>query len=250
MKDNTKKCSVIIIDDEKLERVLIINAFNWEENGFSIVGDFSSGADALKFLEENEVDIVLTDINMPKMDGLAFVENAQKTFPDYETRYIIVTGFRDFEYARKAVKLGVKDFLLKPVDFSELGETVNKIREEIIGASDEKNQELLILNQTVKKAVKIIEENLSDSSLSLGFVADKVYTNPSYLSRIFKKEMDQSFNGFILKKRIEEAQYLFDTTDMKLYEVAEKVGFEDSSYFSVCFKKITGLNVTEYKKNL
>ncbi len=124
------KVKVLIVDDEKLERVLIRNGYAWEENGFTIVGEAGSGAEALEVIERKHPDIVFTDIHMPHMDGLELAENIRKL--DAMCRIVIITGYREFDYARKAVRIGVEDFLLKPLDMEEMGETVRKLREQII----------------------------------------------------------------------------------------------------------------------
>ena len=99
--------NVLLVDDEKLERVLIHKGYKWEENGFKIVGEAASGKEALEYINYHEVDIAVTDINMPGMDGLQFTEALLKAHP--KCRVVIVTGFREFEYARKAINL-VKEF--------------------------------------------------------------------------------------------------------------------------------------------
>ena len=118
--------NVLLVDDEKLERVLIRKGYNWEENGFNIVGEAASGEDALEYINYHNVDIVITDINMPGMDGLQFTEKLLQKNP--KCRVVIVTGFREFEYARKAIKLGVDEFLLKPVNIKEISEVMTKIK--------------------------------------------------------------------------------------------------------------------------
>ena len=106
--------NVLLVDDEKLERVLIHKGYSWEENGFRIVGEAASGKEALEYMAYHHVDIVVTDINMPVMDGLEFSEKLLEKYP--KCKVVIVTGFREFEYARKAIKLGVEEFLLKPIN--------------------------------------------------------------------------------------------------------------------------------------
>jgi two-component system response regulator YesN len=102
--------------------------------------------------------------------------------------------------------------------------------------------------KVVQDALDCISEDLYSPELSLGFVAQKIFANESYLSRVFKKEVGQSFIEYVLKKRIEESIRLLNTTDDKVYEIAEKVGFKDSHYFSLCFKKVTGVTVKEYRR--
>ena len=73
--------NVLLVDDEKLERVLIHKGYSWEENGFRIVGEAASGKEALEYMAYHHVDIVVTDINMPVMDGLEFSEKLLEKYP-------------------------------------------------------------------------------------------------------------------------------------------------------------------------
>ncbi|OYP47616.1 hypothetical protein CG709_03320, partial [Lachnotalea glycerini] len=104
-------------------------------------------------------------------------------------------------------------------------------------------------NKVVVEATAFIDKNLFDPELSLKLVASKIYSNESYLSRVFKKEKEISLIEYILKNRIEESIRLLNTTDLKVYEIAEKIGFRDSHYFSICFKKQTGVTVKEFKRS-
>lgn len=521
---------VLILDDEKLERVLIRKGYDWENNGFDIVCEAGSAQEALESMRICPPDIVLTDINMPNMNGLQFVAKALEEFKDKNIKFIIITGYRDFEYARQAVKLGVEDFLLKPIDIENLESTVTKLKEEILKSEEEKravnqlkeslnrnmnivkesflqrlvenrvteqeavnklnmygcqslidqciccnihlefrqelneekklkmgkdvltlieaiklnpvvsfihylgnvilyfshedydliqkNMELLereintllllpvnigmsnihtgfegihkafmesekalnariilgqnrciryedylkykknvdlsdldwddfifsvqncleskveeyvtlymqriresgnmdlqwlkfmtvyiltkgeltlhklgktltnlealknfservdsidsiehmkdvIINslqaimdfhretrpkkgkQVIEQALEVINKYLYDPNLSLSFVASKIYTSDSYLSRVFKQEMKESLISYITKKRMEESIRLLNTTDLKVYEIAEKVGIKDPHYFSICFKKHVGVTIKEYRK--
>ena len=518
---------VLLVDDEKLERVLIRKGFDWEKHGFEIIGEASSGKEALEYVEHRKPEIVLTDISMPHMDGLELAEKILEKSPF--CHIVIVTGYREFEYARRAVRIGVEDFLLKPVNMNDIAEITENIKgnilkerqqvekEELLKASiladkdivmesffqrlvvkripkeeairklmlysceslsdnciclnirlkenenvkryeieheqildylkSERYQDsvcfvhymqniiLYIINQEydtatqiadkihtsvkdkwgisttigissrnygyegiskafeesekalsvsvflgrnrcvtyqeyqevmnqnqnskeidwedfafaitnsitektsefvkeyvnliraskvtdieylrlmtmnmlskagatlnkygigltqligenrlfeevraidtvdeiykylndklnqimkfheskrIKRGNKVVEEalafvnnNIVNPDLSLKLVASNVYSNESYLSRAFKKEMGVSLIEYISKKRIEESIQLLNTTDLKVYEIAEKIGFRDSHYFSICFKKQTGLTVKEFRK--
>lgn len=517
---------VLLVDDEKLERVLIRNGFDWEGNGFEIIGEAGSGEEAIEYMIHRKPQLVLTDISMPHMDGLELSEEIIKISPG--CHIIIVTGYREFEYARRAVKIGVEDFLLKPVNIKEIADLAGRIKEkinreekqekaveelkasvladqdivmesffqrlvesriqeeeakrklmlyncgdlmqtciclniklkedareqrglkdnkkiidfikeqnyegfvcfthymqnillyfinpdyiqikemgkrlheklyrdlsisstigiskcnqgflgianafeeskkalsvcvflgrnrlvtyeeyeEVMNQNQNKNEidwesflfavqnclrekvedyikeyvelirtskvtdiEYLRLmamniltragttlnkygmslsqlmgeerlykevrhistvdeitsyleqaihmimdyheskklkqgNKVVAEAVNYIDENLFDPELSLHLVASKIYSNESYLSRVFKKEKGISLIEYILKKRIEESIHLLNTTDLKVYEIADKIGFRDSHYFSICFKKLTGVTIKQFK---
>ncbi len=147
---------VLIVDDEKLERVLIKRGFPWEDYGFSVIGEVSSGTEALEFIKYRKPELVLTDINMPHMDGLELAEHISAL--DESIHVIMITGYREFEYARRAVKLGVEDFLLKPIDMNELMEIALKIRGKII-KEKARRKEVEMLKQSVSADQDIIMES-------------------------------------------------------------------------------------------
>lgn len=123
------RIKVLLVDDEKLERILIRKGFPWEENGFEIIGEAESGREALEFIRTRRPDLVLTDISMSNMNGLEFTEKLMEEFPGIHV--VIITGYREFDYARQAIKLGVDDFLLKPINVTEVGKVIEKIKAEI-----------------------------------------------------------------------------------------------------------------------
>ena len=104
------------------------------------------------------------------------------------------------------------------------------------------------VNKVYIEIVEYIQKNISDSELSLSSIANKFYLNPSYLCRVFKQEIGQSFIEYLTKIRIEKAIELFKKTDLRNYEVCEKIGVPDPNYFGKCFKKYTGISVSDFKK--
>ncbi len=120
---------VLIVDDEKYIRKSIINRIHWEKCGTTIIGEASDGDDALKSISLSPPDIIITDIRMPGLDGL---ELAQKIAKDYPlTKIIIISAYNDFEYAQKALRYGVKEYILKPVNEEELESTLKKLCSEL-----------------------------------------------------------------------------------------------------------------------
>lgn len=102
-------------------------------------------------------------------------------------------------------------------------------------------------NALVASVKVFIEQNLGNPELSLRLIAQELYMNGSYLSRVFKQETGESLTEYITRKRIEKSMQLMDETSMKAYEIAEQVGIKDAHYFSICFKKYVGVTVKEYK---
>lgn len=168
---------VLLVDDEKLERVLIRKGYAWEENGFEIIGEASSGEEALEFFDIEEPDIVLTDINMPFMDGLILTEKIRQR--STRCRVVIITGYREFDYARRACQLGVKDFILKPVNINDIATTIENIKEELkleegyhleykkLKETASENQDIVIESFLQRLVENRIEEEVAKYKLSM-----------------------------------------------------------------------------------
>ncbi len=134
--------TLIFIDDESIIRDGVRECINWEQNGFKLTGVFENGQEALAFIEQEHVDVVISDINMPKMDGLTFSSIVAEKYP--RVIVILLTGYEQFEYAQKAIKYKVTDFLLKPITAEELAKVLGKIRSELsVRKEKERQQELL-----------------------------------------------------------------------------------------------------------
>jgi two-component system response regulator YesN len=115
-------------------------------------------------------------------------------------------------------------------------------------ASFVNNQREKLQKSITEEAVKYVEENYSKENLSLREVSGHVHINPTYFSMIFKKEKGINFSKFLFEYRMKKAMEIIRNTDKKVYEVAEEVGFSNSQYFSVCFKKYTGMSPLEYRR--
>lgn len=121
--------SVLIADDEYYVRAGIKNRIDWEELNLRLAGEVENGLAALDFIRENPVDILLTDIRMPEMDGLKLIAAAKQLKP--ALRCVILSGYDDFSYAQTAIRLGVADYIQKPVDEEELTATFRRIISEL-----------------------------------------------------------------------------------------------------------------------
>jgi two-component system response regulator YesN len=113
---------------------------------------------------------------------------------------------------------------------------------------DSKNRSDKSGSRVFECIIDYIHKNISNSDLTLTRIAKEFCQNPSYLSRIFKQKFGVSFVDYITRTRIETAIYLIRKTDLKSYEVCDKIGISDPNYFSKCFKKYTGMSVNDFKK--
>ena len=119
---------VFLVEDESVIREGLKNNIPWEECGYELVGEASDGEMALPLIRKTVPDVLITDIKMPFMDGLTLSSIVKKEFP--EIRIVIVSGYDDFEYARKAIAIGVDDYLLKPIAKADFVRVLQKIQKE------------------------------------------------------------------------------------------------------------------------
>lgn len=116
---------IMIVDDEKYERVLIEKSVDWEKHGFSVSASVDSAAKALVQAQINCPDLIFCDIRMPGIDGLQLCRLLKEKMPD--AKLVILTGYREISYAQTAIRIGVSDFLLKPVRSEELLSTAIRL---------------------------------------------------------------------------------------------------------------------------
>lgn len=157
---------VILLDDEMLIRKLIRMKMNAEELGLEIVGEFSNAKSALKELVTLKPDIIISDICMPEMDGLSFGEECTKLLPG--VKIIIVTGYNDFEYARRSLQVGVFDYLMKPVQSVELNQTLEKAIAQIRLEQEQENEQKK-LKDTIEKGIPVLRRSYINQLLLSDF---------------------------------------------------------------------------------
>lgn len=146
---------IIIADDEDNVREGIRDSLKWEELGFELIGDFINGRDVLQSFEQLQPHVVLTDINMPFMDGLEVSRYLFEHYP--QTKIVILTGYDDFEYAQQALKLKVNDYILKPNTADDLVQILMKVKAEL---DDENRQveDLSKLKQQLRDSLPLVRE--------------------------------------------------------------------------------------------
>ena len=239
---------VLLVDDEYFPREALKTTISWEKYGCTVCGEAKNGFDGIEKAIELEPDIILTDINMPFMDGLDMIMHLQKERPDI--LYSIVTGYSEFEYARKAVRYGAFDYLLKQVSAEELTDVLRRLSDALKGreqGAPDPLKEGAHLSHMMTEVMRDIDEGFPRDIL-LNELAKKYSISSGHLSNLIKKETGSTYTEHITRRRIEKAKELLKDDSLSILEVAEQVGYGDYFYFTKLFKRQTGLSPSKYRK--
>lgn len=234
--------TILIVEDEYLVRQGLTKLVNVAAYDMEIIGQAENGRQAWELIQKQVPDIILTDINMPHLNGIQLASLVR------ETHLVFLTGYDDFDYALSAVKLGVDDYLLKPFSRQDIEEMLGKIKQKLDKEEKEEQLQDLLTNRFEGNMAQKIQSHLADSQFSLKSLASDLGFSPTYLSSLIKKELGLPFQDYLVRERVKQAKLLLLTTDLKIYEIAEKVGFEDMNYFTQRFKQIAGVTPRQFKK--
>lgn len=272
---------VAIIDDEPIIVEGLSRVVPWEKYHCQVAGTAGNGQEGLKIIREIRPDMIFSDISMPGMDGLTMIAALRVEFPDM--LITILTGFRDFDFAQKAIRLGVSRFLLKPSNMDEIEEALAFMTEsldrrkagagtsEAAGISeaagvavsavevsagdaqsgdgetgDSGDTEKTAGSFLVKNALRYMEEHYRER-ITLAEVADKIYVSQWHLSKLLNRHTGNSFSELLNHIRIEKAKELLKDPSKRIGDVSEDVGFLDVAHFSRVFKKQEGISANEYR---
>ncbi len=236
---------ILIADDEKRIRTGMSKMITGLNMGVQVVAEAPDGETALTLAREKKPDVIFVDLNMPFLNGLDFIEQVKVFLPDVIV--VIVTGYDLFEYAQRAVKLHVHDYLLKPVTKQKMEAVLTSVRKLHKVHSPEAPA---TVSAIVARLMRHIESYYDDPELTLQGVADVFQMSPSYLTRLMRQELDMSFVDYLTEVRLNRAIELMtgEATEVKLYEIAAAVGYTSQHYFSRVFKKKMGVAPLEYKQ--
>lgn len=255
---------VVIIDDEPIIVEGLSKTIDWKSLDCEVVGSAENGLKGIELIRKVRPDILISDICMPGLDGLKMIAALKSQFPDMQIT--ILTGYREFEYAREAISLGVTRFLLKPSKMDELLEAVNTMRDRLATSSYDAAEHQNIgkdsdlsgdsacpdseaNNFIVKNALAYMQAHYKEKLL-LSDVADEIYVSQWHLSKLLNKETGQNFSELLGKIRIEKAKELLKDPSLRICDIAEEVGFQDLPHFSRVFKKIEGVSANEYRNKV
>ena len=241
---------VVLIDDERLIVEGLKKVVKWADYRCEVVATASDATSGAAAIRQFQPHILFTDIRMPGDDGLTMLAGLKSEYPDMQV--IVLTGYRDFQYAQEAIRLGVARFLLKPSKMAEINEALAAVTERLDKAvpmeeSDEQREHSGSF--LVRQATAYIEGHYAEK-LTLQDVADACFVSQWHLSKLLNKHTDGNFYDVLNAVRIDAAKRLLRDPSLKIGKIGEMVGYADTAHFARVFKKITGMSANEYRNTL
>lgn len=249
---------IIIIDDEKEISGGFAMFFPWKSIGFTVAGQFDNAEEALTFLEEQEVDVICLDVQMPGMDGLQMAEKIQEKPFSHMPVIVFFSAYDEFRYAQKAMEYGAIKYVLKstPYDeliavFQDLKEKLDQRGKEEKGETEKKNADGVAQKEPEERdqVLSIIKAYTKEhmENVNLDLLAEKVYMSPAYVSRYFKQKTGQNFQDYLIELRMEKAAELLSDIRYRVGDVSEMVGYKNPFNFTRTFKKYFGETPKDYR---
>lgn len=239
--------NLMIVEGEPLERkaLNLMISRHYKEKIY-LLDNAKNGKEAITKAIRYKPDIILMGIGLPELNGICAQKEILQYVPNVQT--VIITVYSDFNHVQNALKAGVVDYLLKPVDVLELTEAIDKVLLALDTKNNRKNKDYMVQGQedVIDYAVSYIHKHYRNQ-ISLKTLADKVHLNPQYFSRLFKKRLDMSYIEYINNLRIKFAMDMLVHTKHPIYRIAMEAGFSDTAYFSRVFHKYTGKNPSNYR---
>ena len=225
--------SVLVVDDDAYVRDLFAEAIRSEAWRAEVAGN---GLEALDRLSAASFDVVVLDLMMPRMNGLEVLEGIHQK--GIRTDVVMLTGFGTVEKAVEAMKLGAREFLLKPVDLSGLLATIRGLVEERLPSP----------NVLANRMDGFLKAHTGQASLRLTDLCAHFRISVRYASRLIHDHLHTTFLERLAYHRVEKARDLIVATEDPLYRIAEQCGFANASRFSEAFRREEGVSPRKYRE--
>lgn len=237
---------LLLVDDEEMSRNSLATYFPWGDYGFHICGQVSNGREALEFMEDYIVHVVLTDISMPIMDGVQLAERLRER-EEEPPCVVFLSAYNDFQYAQNAIRYGVRFYILKPSDFDEIKETFLKIREELDEKFhiDEPAVQVKDDDEVISQVLTYIKKEYRNGTL--GELSKMLHLNSSYLSQLIKLKTGKNFVDLLFETRMKQACIFLQDASVKIYHISSLVGYTNPNNFTRAFKSCYHQSPKEYR---
>jgi two-component system response regulator YesN len=245
--------NILVVDDEFESRTTLCNCFPWANLDFQVVAQAGNGAEALEILGRIKADVVLCDIKMPVLSGIDLAQ--ELSLRQNKPFIIFLSGYRDFDYAQKALSFGVRYYIVKPARYEEIMTTFQMLKRELDARSaaapphpefHEKNPDS---NRFQDKVIELVKQYVMENfaKATLDDAAKLVHMNSSYLSQLFKQKTGVNFSDYLIEVKMTKAAELLMDYQLKTYSVSEMVGYTNAKNFARTFKNFYGVNPRDYR---
>jgi len=237
--------SLLIVDDEQALRHGLAHYLAHLESPFETIVTAENGQTALAKLEQQPFAAALVDINLGDINGLDLISLINQRYP--QTLVVIISGYDDFDFARRAIKLKVLDYLLKPIPRSDLKQLMATLAQKLATVPPVKP----VANALATSGQTYIEAHYSDKNLSLTRCAQALFVSETHLSKQLKQMTGMTFLEYLTTYRLKKAQELLRNPQLQytITDIATKVGYEDAHYFSRVFRKKLGQSPLQYRQH-
>ncbi len=247
----------MIVEDEVYLLKELEETVPWERYGMKVRGTAGNYQEAKEKINALRPDLVVTDIHLPGGSGLDLLQECNPRSS------LVITGFDQFQYARQALRLGVVDFLLKPIDDTELDKALRKVQLQLVNTryrispevpSDTKSRPLTgrdpgdTRERHVLAAENFIRRNYK-KDISLALAAAELQLSAGYLSRIIREIRGCTFVEILTAYRLQIAEELLKDSRFRIGEIAALCGFRDQGYFTKSFRKRFGYTPSVFRSN-
>ncbi len=240
--------SLLIVEDEMLTRNGIATYFPWGQLGIEVVAACGDGEEALELVRGRDVDFLLCDIRMPRMDGLTFVEKVRALGKNCDI--VLISAHKDFEYARRALELGVRHFIVKPAGYEALHGVFSRLVDELVTERGKRQEGMLPPSPMEEHFLRLVErtvdENLSQATLAA--TARSLEMSPNYFSTLFHKRSGVTFSAYLAQRRMDKAKELLETSGERVYRIASLVGYANPKSFMRAFRDRFGTSPQAMRK--
>jgi len=247
----TWRLRALVVDDEQPILNNLSCVLPWEAMNIEIVKLARNGAEALAAVEASRPHLILSDIRMPVMDGLEMLRRIRER--GHTCEVLLLTGYHEFEYARSALRFGVKDYISKPINYEELQRIVNRLAgdirrsqmpaeppEEALSAAKRSPEQLMQAAETFIRRQLGRDFGIEDIASHLGI-------SGSYFCLMFKSHFHETFLEYVTRQRMETAKQLLLAGEASVARIGGHVGYQERRYFTKVFQKYTGMTPSEYR---
>nr|WP_314464881.1 response regulator [uncultured Clostridium sp.] len=256
---------LMIVEDEMIERMVLKKMLQKKFGEDCVIFEARNGLEAVELFRKEEIQIIILDIGMPGMNGIQAAEIMRRE----NTRccLIFLTAYDRFDYAKKAISIRAMEYILKPYSQKEVisvvgealritgdwdgsgmetGQAAAEEKKELLEEETDLNSSRLsVMASMVSEYIKsnfMNEISMSETARAIG------YSEP-YFCKMFKQQFGQSFTSYLTEYRVGEAKKMLEQPNVNVKEIGARVGYADNNYFTKVFKRLEGLNPSEYRMN-